>query len=262
VIRSVVLAATSDASSNLYVLVAFGGGIISFLSPCVLPIVPGYLSLVSGLTLGEIEEARAAALKRIALTTSLFVLGFTTVFVILGLVTTAVSDSLFENQETLTRISGGLVLLMALYLAGSQLLTTPRLYQEFRFHPHLERFGPVAAPVAGAAFGLGWTPCIGPILGTVLGFAATGQELGRAAVLLTAYSLGLGVSFLAVGLAFGRFAAPLAWVKRHSRALTLVSAAILAVFGVVLLTDQLAQVTARLSDAMESLGLRSLVEIG
>ena len=256
------LAAARDASSNVYVLTAFGGGVISFLSPCVLPIVPGYLSLVSGLTLGEIEEPQAAALKRIAVTTALFVLGFTVVFVILGLVTTAVSDALFENQETLTRISGGLVLLMAAYLAGSQLLTTPRMYQEFRFHPHLERFGPVAAPVAGAAFGLGWTPCIGPILGTVLGFAAAGQDLGRAALLLTAYSLGLGLSFLAVGLAFGKFAVPLGWVKRHARALTLVSAGVLAVFGVILLTDQLPQVTARLSDVMDALGLRSLVELG
>jgi cytochrome c-type biogenesis protein len=224
--------------------------------------VPGYLSLVSGLTLGEIEEARSTALKRIAVTTGLFVLGFTVVFVILGLVTTAVSDSLFESQETLTRISGALVLLMAAYLAGSQLLTTPRMYQEFRFQPHLERFGPIAAPVAGAAFGLGWTPCIGPILGTVLGFAAQGQELGRAALLLTAYSLGLGVSFLAVGLAFGRFAAPLAWVKRHSKVLTLVSAAVLAVFGLILLLDELPKVTAWLSDVMDALGLRFLVEIG
>ena len=256
------LGAVHDASSDLYVLIAFGGGIISFLSPCVLPIVPGYLSLVSGLTLGEIQEARATTLRRIAVTTGMFVLGFTVVFVVLGLATTAISDTLFHNQETLTRVSGGLVLLMAAYLAGSQLLTTPRMYQEFRFHPHLERFGPVAAPVAGVAFGLGWTPCIGPILGTVLGFAAQGQEVGRAAVLLTAYSLGLGVSFLAVGLAFGRFAAPLAWVKRHARALTLVSAAVLAVFGVILLTDSLPTVTARLSDAMDSLGLRGLVELG
>lgn len=259
---SLVLGAVHDASSDLYVLIAFGGGIISFLSPCVLPIVPGYLSLVSGLTLGEIEEPRATTLRRIAVTTGLFVLGFTVVFVLLGLATTAISDTLFQNQETLTRISGGLVLLMAAYLAGSQLLTTPRMYQEFRWHPHLERFGPVAAPVAGVAFGLGWTPCIGPILGTVLGFAAQGQDLGRAAVLLTAYSLGLGVSFLAVGLAFGRFAAPLAWVKRHARALTLVSAGVLAAFGVILLTDSLPSVTARLSDAMDWLGLRGLVELG
>jgi len=257
-----VVGATSDAERNLYVLTAFGGGIISFLSPCVLPIVPGYLSLMTGLTVGELTETRTRALRSILVNTAGFVAGFTLVFVILGLVTTAVGKSLFENQVTLTRICGGLVLLMALYLAGSQLLTTPRLYQEFRFHPHLERFGPIATPVAGAAFGLGWTPCIGPVLGTVLNFAAQGRSLGRATVLLTAYSLGLGVSFLVVGLAFGRLAAPLDWVKRNSRAITLASATLLGLFGVVLLTNQLPQVTARLSDAMRAVGLNSLVNIG
>jgi cytochrome c-type biogenesis protein len=257
-----VFAATSDATRNLYVLTAFGGGIISFLSPCVLPIVPGYLSLMSGLTIGELGETTPGVLRRIAINTGLFAAGFTVVFVLLGLVTTAAGKTLFENQHTLTRVSGGLVLLMAAYLAGSQLLTTPRLYQELRFHPHLERFGPLATPIAGAAFGLGWTPCIGPVLGTVLNFAAQGRDLGRATVLLTAYSFGLGASFLVVGIAFGRLTAPLAWVKRHSRAITLVSAALLAVFGAILLADQLPQVTARLSDAMRSLGLTSLVNLG
>lgn len=256
------LAAVRDAESNLYILTAFGGGIISFLSPCVLPIVPAYLSLVTGLTVGEIEEAKGKALRRIALDTGMFVLGFTVVFVLLGLATTAAGDAIFQNQSTLTRISGGLVLLMALYLAGSQLVTMPSLYGELRFHPHLERFGPAAAPVAGAAFGLGWTPCIGPVLGTVLGFAAEGQDLARATVLLVAYSLGLGVSFLIVGLALGRLTTPLAWVKRHSRAITFVSAAVLALFGVVLLLDELPWITARLSDLMDTLGLRFLVEIG
>jgi len=256
------LGAVHDAKGNLYVLIAFGGGVISFLSPCVLPIVPAYLSFITGLTVGEMEDARPKILARIAVDTGMFILGFTVVFVILGLSTTAISDSVFQNQETLTRISGGFVLLMAAYLAGSQLLTTPRLYGEYRFHPHLERVGPAAAPFAGAAFGLGWTPCIGPVLGTILGFSAQGRDLGRAAVLLTAYSLGLGVSFLAVGLLFGRLAAPLAWVKRNSRALTLVSAAVLGFFGIVLLTDNLRWVTAQLNDVMETLGLRFLVEIG
>jgi len=257
-----IIAAVRDAESNLYVLTAFGGGIISFLSPCVLPIVPAYLSLVTGLTVGEIEDAEPKLLGRIALDTGMFVLGFTVVFVLLGLVTTAVGKAVFENQSTLTRISGGVVLLMALYLAGSQILTTPRLYQELRFQPRLDRFGPAAAPLAGAAFGLGWTPCIGPILGTVLGFAAQGQDVARATLLLTAYSLGLGFSFLVVGLAFGRATTPLAWVKRHSRAITFVSAAILFFFGVVLLTDSLPDLTARLSDLFDSLGLRFLVNSG
>src|SRR5882757_3073684 len=121
-----------SVSSNLYLLTAFGAGVISFLSPCVLPIVPGYLSLVTGLSVGEIEEADRHYLKRIAINTAMFVLGFTVIFVLLGLITTTVGNELFRNQETLTRISGGFVLLMAAYLAGSQILTTPRLYQEFR----------------------------------------------------------------------------------------------------------------------------------
>ena len=243
-------------------LVAVVAGLISFLSPCVLPIVPAYLSLITGLSVGDVREGNVKVLPRIAYDTALFVAGFTVVFVLLGLITTAAGEALFENQETLTRISGALVILMALYLAGSQVLMTPRLYQEFRFHPHLERFGPVAAPVAGVAFGLAWTPCIGPVLGTVLSFAAQGQDLLRATVLLVAYSLGLGVSFLAVGLGLGKLATPLEWVKRHSRAITFVSAAILFFFGVVLLTDNLSQVTAKLTNLMDDLGLDRLVNLG
>jgi cytochrome c-type biogenesis protein len=251
-----------SVTSNLYVFAAFGAGVISFVSPCVLPIVPGYLSLVTGLSVGELREQQRRYLQRIALNTGLFVAGFTLVFVLLGLITTAAGSAIFRNQETLTRISGGLVLLMACYLAGSQLLTTPRLYQEFRFHPHLDRFGPMAAPVAGAAFGLGWTPCIGPILGSVLGLAARGENLARSTVLLVAYSVGLGVSFLAVGLAMGKLTRTLDWCKRHSRAITLVSAALLAAFGIVLLTDSLPTLTARMSDVLRSNGLGWLVDAG
>src|SRR5260370_14122596 len=112
-----VLAATSDATSNLYVLTAFGGGMISFPSPCVLPIVPGYLSLMSGLTIGELGDPAPRALRRIAINTAGFVAGFTAVFVVLGLGTTAARKTLFENQHTLTRLSGRLLLLLAAYLA-------------------------------------------------------------------------------------------------------------------------------------------------
>src|SRR5262245_23648270 len=110
-----VLLAAGDATRPLYFLTAFGAGIISFLSPCVLPIVPAYLSLVTGLSVGDLEEGRVKVLPRIAFDTTLFVAGFTLVFVLLGLITTAAGEALFENQDTLTRISGALVILMALY---------------------------------------------------------------------------------------------------------------------------------------------------
>ncbi|HEX6312990.1 MAG TPA: cytochrome c biogenesis protein CcdA [Acidimicrobiia bacterium] len=252
-------AVTSD---NVGILVAFGGGIISFLSPCVLPIVPGYLSLVTGVSVGELQDGDSRPLVRIAVNTGLFVAGFTLVFTLLFLTTTAVSDVIFENQEVLTRVAGALVLLMALYLAGSQLLTTPRMYQEFRFHPHLERFGPVAAPVAGAAFGLAWTPCIGPVLGSVLTVASTQDETARGAALLIAYSLGLGVPFLVTGLALGRLTGVLGWFKRHSRGITLASAALLGVFGIVLMLDRLWWVTAELQQALDAVGLDALVTLG
>ena len=250
---------------NVGLLVAFGGGIVSFLSPCVLPIVPGYLSLITGLTAGEPRDEEAAAARRsarIVVTTGLFIAGFTVVFTLLFLTTTAVSDVVFRNQETLTRVSGGFVVAMALYLAGSQLLTAPRLYGEMRFHPHLERFGPLAAPVAGAAFGLGWTPCIGPVLGSVLAVAASEGDTARGALLLVSYSAGLGVPFLVVGLALGRLTGVLAWSRRHSRGITLGSATLLGAFGVVLLLDQLPWVTARLQTALDSVGLDRLVELG
>jgi cytochrome c-type biogenesis protein len=247
---------------NVGVLVAFGGGIVSFLSPCVLPIVPGYLSLVTGVSVGELGGGDSRHLTRIAVNTGLFIAGFTVVFTLLFLTTTAVSDVIFRNQDMLTRVAGGLVLLMALYLAGSQLVTAPGVYRELRFHPHLERFGPLAAPIAGAAFGLGWTPCIGPVLGSVLTVAATEDDTVRGAVLLVAYSLGLGVPFLVTGLALGRLTRVLGWFRRHSRAITLASAALLGAFGVVLLLNRLPWVTARLQHALDSVGLDRLVELG
>jgi len=256
----VTLAAVSP--DNVGILVAFGGGIVSFLSPCVLPIVPGYLSLVTGVSVAELQEGDDRPLMRIAVNTGLFIAGFTLVFTLLFLTTTAVSDVIFRNQEALTRLAGLFVFLMALYLAGTQLLSAPGVYREFRFHPHLERFGPAAAPIAGAAFGLGWTPCIGPVLGSVLTVASTQNETARGAALLIAYSLGLGVPFLVTGLALGKLTGVLGWCRRHARAITLVSAALLAAFGIILMLNRLPWVTARFQEVLRDLGLDRLVNLG
>lgn len=247
--------------SLLGVLAAFGGGVISFLSPCVLPIVPGYLSLVTGLSVGEIEAGDARHLRRIIASTLVFVAGFTTVFVGLGLGATVVGQWLVRNQDVMTRVSGGVMILLAMYLAGSQILMAPAVYQELRWHPHLDRFGPFAAYIAGAAFAFGWTPCIGPVLASVLTVASTRDTFGGG-LLLFSYSFGLGASFLTVGVLLGRLGSALHWVRRRARVLTFAASAMLFVFGVVLLANRLSVVTARMIDVLEALGLRRLVTIG
>jgi cytochrome c-type biogenesis protein len=248
-------------NESVTLVAAFGGGLISFLSPCVLPIVPAYLSIITGLEVGEIHEGRGH-LVGIARDTGLFVAGFSAVFILLGLSATAVGQALFDNQGTITRISGLVVLAMALFVLGSLVLRSPWLYQEKRFHPDLSRFGPVAAAVAGVAFGFGWAPCIGPVLTSILAIAATQQGVGRGALLLAVYSAGLGVPFLAAGLAFGRLAGALGWVKRHFTGLTAASAASLATFGVILTLDRLVWVTTRLQEGFEAIGLGRLVSLG
>jgi cytochrome c-type biogenesis protein len=241
-------------------LAAFAGGLVSFASPCVL--VPAYLSVVTGLELSEIERGPRRHMWRIARDTCLFIAGFAVVFIMLGLTATTAGQALVHRQALITRVSGLLVLAFALFIAGSLALKAPLLYQERRFHPRLSRYGPWAAPVAGMAFGIGWTPCIGPVLGSVLAIAATQARAVQGATLLAAYALGLGVPFLATGLAFGWMVGAFGWVKRHHAAITITSACALGFFGVLLALNRLTWVTSQLQDVMRHLGLGRLVVLG
>ena len=241
---------------------AFGGGVVSFLSPCVLPIVPAYLSVITGLDVTQAEDGARRQLARVARDTGLFIAGFSAVFILLGLSATTIGRTVFRNQLILTRVSGLLVLAMALFLLGSLVLRSPWLYPERRFHPDLSRFGPLAAPVAGIAFGFGWTPCIGPVLGSVLAVAATRGEAARGAMLLAVYSAGLGLPFLVTGLAFSRLGGAFGWVKRHFTAITVASATSLAFFGVLLTLNRLVWVTTQLQEALDAVGLGRLVNLG
>ena len=243
-------------------LAAFAGGLVSFLSPCVLPIVPGYLSLVTGLDVAELRDEPERHTARIVRDTSLFIAGFSVVFIALGLSATALGQALFRNQSLLTRVSGVILLTMALFLLGSLVLKAPWLYQEKRFQPNPSRFGPVAAPVAGMAFGFGWTPGIGPVLASVLAVAASQDQAWRGGTLLAVYSMGLGIPFLAAGRAFGRLAGTFQWVKRHFTGLILASSISLAFFGLLLSFDRLTWVTSRLTETMEAMGLGRLVSLG
>lgn len=249
-------------SSSVSYVAAFGGGVASFISPCVLPIVPGYLSVITGVDLTDPDPGSNRHLTKVARDTGLFIGGFTVVFVLLGITATSVGGVVFRNKVLLLRISGALVIAMALFLLGSLVLKLPGLYREARFNPDLSKYGPFAAPVAGAAFGFGWTPCLGPILTSVLALAATTGGAVHGGALLAVYSLGLGLPFLLMGLALGRLAGVLGFVRRHSAGLTMISVVFLLAFGLLLFFDRLTWVTSELEAFMRAVGLGRLVNLG
>jgi len=251
----------SDVNLLAY-LAAFGGGVVSFLSPCVLPLVTGYLSVVTGLDLTELQDEPRVHTRRIVATTAWFVAGFGVVFVALGLSASGFGQLLRDHQSILTRVSGAVLLAMALFLLGSLFLRAPWLYQEKRFHPQLGRFGNAAPAVAGVAFGFGWSPCIGPILGSILGIAANQHRLWAGGTLLAVYSLGLGLPFLLSGLLLGRLGGALGWVKRHFVLIVGGSAVIIGAFGLLLMFDQLSRLSVHLQEWLTDVHLRWLVELG
>ncbi len=250
------------SAAGVSYVVAFGGGVASFASPCVLPVVPAYLSLVTGLDLTEAERGGSRQLGRIVRHTLLFIAGFGAVFVLAGMAATAVGGAVTRDKVLLGRVSGGVVIAMALFLVGSLGLRAPFLYREARFHPSASRLGPLYAPVAGAAFGFGWTPCIGPVLSAVLAVSLSERGVGQGALLLAVYAAGLGVPFLVVGCGFGRLAGALRWVRAHVRAITVVSSTLLCAFGVLLLLDRLPWLTLELERWMSFVGLGGLKTAG
>ena len=221
----------SDTPS-LGLLVAFAGGLLSFLSPCVLPLVPSYLGFVTGFTFNEMTNRRRVAM----LHATLFVLGFTLVFMLFGASATALGRVLKYYEVWFQRIGGVLIILFGLYCLG--VLRLGFLDQDARLHLDRKPVGYLGSVLVGMAFAAGWTPCIGPILGGILGLAATEASLGRGMVLLAAYSLGLAVPFLVAAFAvesfldwFQRFRRYMRWVQR-------VSGLLLIAVGLLLATGQ------------------------
>ncbi|MDA8295966.1 MAG: cytochrome c biogenesis protein CcdA [Actinomycetota bacterium] len=249
-------------AASVSYLVAFGGGIASFVSPCVLPVVPAYLSMVTGLDITESQAGSRQHLVRVVRDTLLFIAGFGVVFVLLGVSATAVGSTLIHHKILLTRLSGVVVLAMAAFLAGSLVLRLPFLFRELRFHPMPSRLGPFAAPLTGVAFGFGWTPCIGPVLTSVLAVAGLQRGVGQGAALLAFYAAGLGVPFLVVGCGFSKVAGALRWVRAHALAITAASAALLAFFGVLLVLDRFTWLTSELEVALRAIGLGGLITVG
>jgi cytochrome c-type biogenesis protein len=215
-------------------LTAFFGGLLSFLSPCVLPLVPPYLCFITGATLDDLTENTIVSRQRTLLASLAFVLGFSTVFVLLGATASAAGQVVREHLPLLARIAGIFIILMGLHFLG--LFKFALLNREKRYQQETRPAGFIGAYAVGLAFAFGWTPCIGPVLATILAVAAAEDSVGQGAILLATYSLGLGVPFLLAALGVGTF---LTFLKRFAKHLDKVEKAM----GVLLVFAGLAFLT-------------------
>lgn len=209
---------------------AFAAGMLAFASPCVLPLAPGYLSYVTGLTGAELAEGQGNR-RRVLAGSLLFVLGFSLVFVSYGVLFGSMGATLLEYQVTINRVLGILVIVMGLAFMG----LIPGLQREWRIH-HMPRWGVAGAPVLGVLFGIGWSPCMGPTLAAVQTLAFTEASGARGAVLSLFYSLGLGLPFVLLGMLFTRMGHAIGFLRRHNELVMRIGGGMLVVVGVLLAT--------------------------
>jgi cytochrome c-type biogenesis protein len=236
---------------------AFAGGIVSFISPCVLPIVPGYLSFISGVNLSQLRasETPRELARRVGITSVAFVLGFSTVFVSLGAAATLVGYTLQQYKRELAMVGGVVIIVLGLHTAG--VVRLPFLLYEKRPEVKTRPLTLIGAYAVGLAFAFGWTPCIGPILGAILLYAAQQETVAQGVLLLCAYSAGLGMPFILSGLAINSFFGASGRLRPHLMKVERVSGVLLIAVGVLLVTDRLtilAQYFARLFPYLSTVG--------
>ncbi len=246
----VIAAVSSDPAAGVGILAALAAGIVSFLSPCVLPLVPGYLSAVTGVSAAELDDA---GWRRVLGPSLLFVASFSAIFILLGLTATGLGSFLDEHKALLTKISGALIIAMGVLFVSSLFVT--RLNREWHVEALLERAGKGGPIVAGAAFAMAWTPCIGPTLGAILSAAALTGSAGRGAFLLAVYSAGLAIPFLLTALAFSQMTTAFAVIKRHYQAIVAVGGLILIAMGILIWTGELFQLNIEAQNWLEKTGI-------
>jgi cytochrome c-type biogenesis protein len=229
---------------------AFTAGLVSFVSPCCLPLVPGYLATVSGVEPSRLERGVD---PRVLRRSALFVATFSLLFILLGLGATAAGSMLLSSRQTLNTVAGVAIIAMGLLFAGSVFVTA--LNREWRPDALIERAGRGGPVVAGAAFAIAWTPCVGPTLGAILGLAATSDGTAKGALLLGVYSAGLGVPFLFSAAAFNAATRAFVFFKRHYAAIQLGSGAVLIAMGVLVLTGELFRLNIQAQQFLDQLGL-------
>ena len=239
--------------SGIGILAAFAAGAISFLSPCVLPLVPGYVSYVTGATLSSTETRGHAAPRYPALALSmLFVLGFSTVFVALGASATALGQLLLQYRYETNIIGGAIITAFGLFMTG--VLNLPWLQREFRFHMNIPGGRPAGAYVLGLAFAFGWTPCIGPILGAILTASAASATMGQGIALLAVYAAGLGLPFLLAAAFTESLTRRIRAIGRLGRRLYQLAGVVMMIMGMAMITGQLTAFSYWLLETIPVLG--------
>ena len=232
------------------VVAAFAVGFVSFISPCVLPLVPGYLSAVSGVTLADLQRGERANVVMPAL---IFCLAFTVVFVALGMTATGLGSALQDSRDTLDVVAGAVIVALGVLFVVTPFV--PRLNREWRPDVLISRAGSGGPLVAGAAFAFAWTPCVGPTLGAILTAASVRGTVGQGALLLACYSAGLAVPFMLTAVAFTRATAAFRWLRDRWTVVTAVSGLVLIAMGVLLLTGDLTRLNNEAQQALDSIGL-------
>ncbi len=238
-----------DATSGIALPAAFGAGVISFLSPCVLPLVPGYISAVAGGPPGEIRPRRVIA------PSLLFVASFSFVFIVLGLIGQRALHAALVGPEAM-KISGAVIVAMGLLFVAAPLI--PALSREWHAGRLIERAGRGGPVLVGIAFALAWTPCIGPTLGAIIAATGTSSSAAQGAILLAVYCAGLGIPFLITGLAFGTATSAFSVVKRHYPVVICLGGAVLVTMGVLIWTGRFTTLNVTVSHWLQSIGLPNL----
>lgn len=231
-----------ETTASLGILIAFSAGLLSFLSPCVLPLVPSYVTFITGMNLEDLQRSKRTTLIH----ATLFVAGFTLIFLALGAGATVFGQLMLRYRDVIARAGGVLIIIFGLYLLGAFNLSF--LMKDTRLHLANKPLGFLGTLVVGIAFGAGWSPCIGPILGAILTLAANEADLGRGLGLLFAYSMGLAVPFLAAALMVERFLALFARIRRHMVWVNRTAGALLVFVGLLMVTNRFTMLANWLQD--------------
>jgi cytochrome c-type biogenesis protein len=248
----------AQAQADTTVIAAFAVGFVSFVSPCVLPLVPGYLSAVSGVSIAEMRS-REHTVGAVLWPAIVFCLSFTLMFVALGMTATGVGSALRDSKQTLDTIAGIVIVAMGVFF----LLTpfVPRLNREWRPDALISRAGAGGPIIAGLAFAIAWTPCVGPTLASILAAASTSDTVGHGGVLLAFYSAGLAVPFLLTALAFDRATTAFRWIRDRYLVVTAVSGVVLILMGVLMLTGELTRLNVEAQRLLQDMGLDFLYRV-